>query len=113
MDRFLEFTGNHTLLVTALMVSFFLVIFSELRRKASGMINIEASDAVKLINNNAVVIDLRSSEAYGRGHIVSARNLAADDVTIALVRANGASVPLRDNLLAPMRYLSDLVGQQS
>ena len=80
MDRFLEFTGNHTLLVTALLVSFFVVIFSELRRKATGLINIEAAEAVKLINNDAVVIDLRSTESYGRGHIVNARNLGADEV---------------------------------
>ena len=80
MDRFLEFTGNHTLLVTALLVSFFVVVFSELRRKATGLINIEAAEAVKLINNDAVVIDLRSAESYGRGHIVNARNLGADEV---------------------------------
>ncbi len=80
MDRFLEFTGNHTLLVTALLVSFFVVIFSELRRKASGLINVEATEAVKLINNDAIVIDLRSAESYGRGHIVNARNLAAGEV---------------------------------
>ena len=119
MDRFLEFTGNHTLLVTALMVSFFLVIFSELRRKASGMINIEAGDAVKLINNDAIVIDLRSSEAYGRGHIVSARNLAADDVEakvtgvvkdkskpVVAVCDNGISSTRTVNALRKMGYES-------
>jgi rhodanese-related sulfurtransferase len=119
MDRFLEFTGNHTLLVTALMVSFFLVIFSELRRKASGMINIEASDAVRLINNNAVVIDLRSSEAYGRGHIVSARNVGADDVEtkvagftkdkskpVVAVCDNGISSTRTVNALRKMGYES-------
>ena len=80
MDRFLEFAGNHVLLVSALMVSFFLVIASELRRKASGLINIEAGDAVKLINNDAVVIDIRSADAYGRGHIVGARNIPSDEI---------------------------------
>jgi hypothetical protein len=64
MDRILEFAGNHPLLVSALMASFFLVVFYELRRKASGTINIEAIDAVKLINNDAVIIDLRSADAY-------------------------------------------------
>ena len=80
MDRILEFAGNHPLLVSALMASFFLVVFYELRRKASGMINIDPIDAVKLINNDAVVIDLRSAEAYGRGHIVNARNIPSDEV---------------------------------
>ena len=80
MDRILEFAGNHTLLVFALVTSFLLVIFSELRRKASGMMSVESTDAVKLINNDAAVIDLRTVEAFGRGHIVNARNVPADEL---------------------------------
>ena len=80
MDRILEFAGNHTLLVFALVTSFLLVIFSELRRKASGMMSVEAADAVKLINNDAAVIDLRTVEAFGRGHIVNARNVPSDEL---------------------------------
>ena len=37
MDKFLEFAGNHTLLVVALLISFFMLIFTELRRKAEWM----------------------------------------------------------------------------
>ena len=80
MDRFLEFAGNHTLLVAGLVGSFFIAVFYELRQKANGMINVDASDVVKLINNNAVVLDLRSAESYSRGHIVNARNLGADEI---------------------------------
>ncbi|MEJ2258259.1 MAG: rhodanese-like domain-containing protein [Woeseiaceae bacterium] len=80
MDKFLEFTGNNPLLVSGLLISFFIVVIFELRRKAGGMINVETSDAVKLINNDAVVIDLRSAESFGRGHIVNARNVTADEV---------------------------------
>ena len=80
MDRFLEFTGNHTLLVLALFASFFIVIFYELRRKATGLIDVEAQEAVKLINNGALVIDLRTAESFGRGHIVNARNMPSDEI---------------------------------
>jgi len=80
MDRFLEFTGNHVLLVSALMISFFLLVFSELRRKAGGLVNIEAGDVVKLINNDAIVIDIRSADAFARGHIVGARNIPDDEL---------------------------------
>ncbi|NCF16411.1 MAG: rhodanese-like domain-containing protein [Gammaproteobacteria bacterium] len=80
MDKFLEFAGNNTLLVSALMVSFFVVIFTELRRKATGMVNIDAVEAVKLINNDAVVVDLRSSDAHARGHIVNARSVPSDEL---------------------------------
>lgn len=80
MDRFLEFAGNNTLLVFALVTSFFLVVFSELRRKAAGVTNVEPVDAVRLINNDAIVIDLRSNEAYSRGHIVNSRNIPMDEL---------------------------------
>ena len=95
MDRILEFAGNHTLLVTGLMVSFFLVIFYELRRKATGMINIDAVDAVKLIHNVAVVLDLRRADAYGRGQIVGARNSPSEEIeTQVSTREQYKSTPI-------------------
>jgi rhodanese-related sulfurtransferase len=78
MDRFLEFTGNHTVLVVALTISFFVLILSELRRKASGLFNVDSSDAVALINNDAIVVDLRNAEAFSRGHIVNSKNIPLD-----------------------------------
>ncbi|NIO39799.1 MAG: rhodanese-like domain-containing protein, partial [Burkholderiales bacterium] len=61
--------------MTALLFSFFLLVFTELRRKAQGITNVEPQDAVKLINADAVVLDLRSGEAFARGHIVNAKNI--------------------------------------
>ncbi len=84
MDKLLEFTSNHMLLVLALMISFFVVVFTELRRKASGLVNIEAAEVVKLVNNDALVIDLRGTEAFSRGHIVSAKNIPSDELDTKL-----------------------------
>jgi len=80
MDRFLEFTSNHVLLVSALLISFFILVFSELRRKAGGLINVETGEAVRLINNDGIVIDIRSSDAFARGHIVNAKNIPSDEM---------------------------------
>ncbi len=79
MDRIIEFTAAHTVLVVLLTTSFFLVVFTELRRKASGLLTVEPGDAVALINNDAVVLDLRSPEAFARGHIVNAKNVPFED----------------------------------
>lgn len=84
MDRFLEFAGNNTLLVFALVTSFFLVIITELRRKAAGVTSVDPSDAVRLINNDATVIDVRSSENFANGHIVSSRNIPIDELDARL-----------------------------
>jgi rhodanese-related sulfurtransferase len=80
MDRYLEFAANHTLLVAALLFSFFLLVFTELKRKASGAVNVEPQDAVRLINNDAIVLDLRSPEAFAKGHIVNAKNIPFDEL---------------------------------
>jgi len=76
----MEFAGNHTLLVFALVTSLLLAVFTELRRKATGMMAVQPTDAVKLINNDAVVLDMRSAESYSRGHIVGARNVPMDEL---------------------------------
>jgi rhodanese-related sulfurtransferase len=80
MDMYLEFAANHTLLVTALLFSFFLLIFTELRRQATGMTNVEPQAAVKLINADAVVLDLRSADSFALGHIVNAKNIPFDEL---------------------------------
>jgi len=79
MDQFLEFTGNHTVLVLALVISFFVLLFTELRRKAGGLVSIDPTEAVRLINNDAAIIDLRNAESFGRGHIVNAKNIPLDE----------------------------------
>jgi rhodanese-related sulfurtransferase len=80
MEQYLEFTSNHPVLVSALLVSFFLLVFSELRRKARGVTNVEPQAAVALINADATVVDLRSAEAYSRGHIVNSKNIPIDEL---------------------------------
>lgn len=79
MENILHFAGEHTLLVLALMISFFVLIFSELRRKTSGLVAITPGAAVSLINNDAAVVDLRNAEAFSRGHIVNAKNIPIDE----------------------------------
>lgn len=80
MDRLVEFTSNHVLLSIGLVLSFFMLLFSELQRKARGLTSVEPPDVVKLINADAVVIDLRSPEAFAKGHIVNAKNIPFDEL---------------------------------
>jgi rhodanese-related sulfurtransferase len=80
MEQYLEFTANHPLLVSALMLSFFLLVFTEIRRQTRGATSLEPQDAVRLMNADAVVIDLRSPEAFAQGHIVNARNIPLDEL---------------------------------
>lgn len=84
METYLEFAGNHPLLLSALLFSLFLLVFTELRRHAAGLINLEPPEVVKLINADAAVIDLRSAEAFSHGHIVNAKNIPFDELEASL-----------------------------
>lgn len=57
-----------------------MLVFSELQKKARGLTSVEPPDAVKLINADAVVIDVRSAEAFAKGHIVNAKNIPIDEL---------------------------------
>jgi rhodanese-related sulfurtransferase len=80
MDRLIEFSGNHPIIVLGLMASFFLLVFTEIRRKRQGLTDLGPLDAVRLINNDAIVVDVRNPETYAKGHIVNARNIPADQL---------------------------------
>ncbi len=80
MNATIDFASSHPVLVGALVFSFLMLVFYELRRKSEGVTNVEPQAAVSLINADAVVIDLRSAEAFARGHIVNAKNIPFDEL---------------------------------
>ena len=75
MGQLAEFAGNHPYLVLGLFGAWGAVMFYELKLKAQGITQVSATDAVKLINKGAIVVDVRNIDAYETGHIVNARNI--------------------------------------
>ena len=75
MEQLAEFAGNHVLLTMALIGAFALVVFYELQLRSQGLTHVSPGDAVRLINKSALVIDVRSPEAFAGGHIANARNI--------------------------------------
>ena len=80
MNEFIQFAGNHPLLVAAAAVLTVLVIANEVRLRASGSSQLAPGLAVQLINRGAMVLDVRAAEQYASGHIVNSRNVPVDDV---------------------------------
>ena len=81
MEQLAEFAGNHMLMVLALIGSFGLVAAYELRLRAMGVTHVSPTDAVKLINKSAIVIDVRTADSFASGHIANARNIPLADLT--------------------------------
>jgi rhodanese-related sulfurtransferase len=75
MQRLLEYTAHHTALSVLAVASFIAVLIYEIRERGLAAGAVSPQDAVRLMNQGAAVLDLRSSEQYATGHIRGARNL--------------------------------------
>lgn len=81
MGNLFEFAASHPLLASATIAMALIVIFYELRLKASGLSALSSAQAVQLINNQgARVVDIRDKEHFETGHIVDAINIPASDL---------------------------------
>jgi rhodanese-related sulfurtransferase len=75
MQRLLDFIGHHPYLAGATLLAAIAVLVFELRARVHAFAALSATQAVRLMNQGALVIDLRSKELYDAGHIVDARNV--------------------------------------
>jgi len=80
MPRLLEFIGHHPYLVAAAVLAAVVVLAYELHARVQAFAALTASQAVRLMNQGALVIDLRSKALFDAGHIVDARNVPAADL---------------------------------
>jgi len=80
MAEILDFINNNTLLVGAMVTVFLLAIFNELKIKEGDICGLTPIEAVKLINQNAVVYDLRNPTIYNQKHIIGATNIEAENL---------------------------------
>ncbi len=75
MQRLFEFIGHHPYLATAAIVAAAAVAFYEIRERMQAFAALTAMQAVRLMNQGALVLDLRGKELYEAGHIGDARNV--------------------------------------
>jgi rhodanese-related sulfurtransferase len=75
MQRLFEFIGHHPYLATAAVVAAAAVAFYEIRERMQAFAALTAMQAVRLMNQGALLIDLRGKELYDAGHIGEARNV--------------------------------------
>ena len=80
MQRLLEYIGNHYYLAGAALLAALAVVAVELKERLSGFAALSAVQAVRLMNQGALVLDLRSKEAFEAGHIGDARNIPASEL---------------------------------
>jgi rhodanese-related sulfurtransferase len=75
MQRLFEFIGHHPYLSAGAVLAAAFVAFYEIRERLQAFAALSAMQAVRLMNQGALVIDLRGKESYDAGHIGDARNV--------------------------------------
>jgi rhodanese-related sulfurtransferase len=75
MSRLFEFIQHHLLLAGAAALVAIVAVVFELRHRLSAAVAVSPSDAVRLMNSGALVIDVRAADAYAAGHIIDARHI--------------------------------------
>lgn len=81
MQELTTFISNHTELGIAVALIILLLIVVELLRAKRKSFSLTPSQATQMMNHdNAVVIDIRPTDAYRKGHIINAQSLPAQEI---------------------------------
>ncbi len=80
MGQLAEFAANHPYLAVAVIATLTAVIFYEIKLKSRQATSVSPGEAVQLINRGALIIDVRKTDDFARGHIVNARNVKLGEI---------------------------------
>jgi len=80
MERFLEYAARHPILFGGTVVLALAVAAYEFSKARSGGQAIGPTEAVRLMNQGALMLDVRSQAEFDGGHIIDARHVPQDQV---------------------------------
>jgi len=83
MDRILEFASHHPWLATATAVLAIAVVVYEMRMRSEGLRAVSPQELIRLMNQGALLLDLRPLEQYQSGHLNGARQMSSDQIVSA------------------------------
>ena len=80
MDRLIEYITRHPFLAGGTAVFALAVLAYEASRARSGGQSVGPMDAVRLMNQGALLLDVRSQSEFDSGHILDARHVPQDQI---------------------------------
>ena len=83
MDRLIEYISNHPLLVGAAVLAAIVVFINESRMRGSAFAAISSQDLIRLMNQGALVLDIRKPDEFALGHVNGAKHLPSDQILTA------------------------------
>jgi rhodanese-related sulfurtransferase len=83
MDRLLEFLSHHPWLGTGTAVTVALLVVYEMRTRAESQFSVSPQQLIRLMNQGALLLDLRPADQYQAGHLTGARQMSGDALLAA------------------------------
>ena len=83
MDRLIEYVSHHAYLVAAAVLALVMVVVYESRARATSFASISSQDLIRLMNQGALVLDIRKTEEFALGHVNGAKHLPSDQILTA------------------------------
>jgi rhodanese-related sulfurtransferase len=80
MDRLLEYISHHPWLAAATAAVAALVLVYEMRARSESKSTVSPQELIRLMNQGALVLDLRPAEQYQAGHLNGARQMDSDQI---------------------------------
>lgn len=80
MDRLLDYVARHPFLAGGTVLLFLASLAYEWSRARSGGQSVGPLDAVRLMNQGALVLDVRSKAEFEGGHILDAKHIPQDEL---------------------------------
>lgn len=80
MQRLFEYVGHHPWLAGGAVLMALALAVYEVRARIQAFAALSAMQAVRLMNQGALILDLRAKESFDAGHIGDARNVPAAEL---------------------------------
>jgi rhodanese-related sulfurtransferase len=80
MDRLIDYFGHHSLLASAAVLVAIVVAAFEMRMRGHNVAAISPQDVIRLMNQGALLIDMRPQEQFAAGHVSGARMMSGDQI---------------------------------
>ncbi|HEY4749939.1 MAG TPA: rhodanese-like domain-containing protein [Steroidobacteraceae bacterium] len=83
MDRVLEFVSHHPWLGTATVMLAAAIVVYEMRARSESLVSVSPQELIRLMNQGALLLDLRPQEQYQAGHVSGARQMNSEQILSA------------------------------
>jgi rhodanese-related sulfurtransferase len=83
MERLIEYVTHHPLMAASAVLALVVLVTYESRARASGFAAISSQELIRLMNQGALVLDIRKPEEFALGHVNGAKHLSSDQILTA------------------------------